>query len=151
MPDGQLVRFPEGTPNETIRSAIQSKYPDFGKPSLGTIADRALGRGTQNLAATFKDDLPAYLASILGQDEYAVEQLEEGRARRQAAAEKFPTQYGSYEDVGSLGDAVGFITEKTSEFAPYWGGYCSAAACLRARPSSICSTAYSSCPSIEAK
>ena len=122
MPDGQLVRFPEGTPNETIRSAIQSKYPDFGKPSLGTIADRALGRGTQNLAATFKDDLPAYLASILGQDEYAVGQIEEGRARRQAAAEKFPTQYGSYKDVDSLRDAAGFVTEKFAENVPILGG-----------------------------
>ena len=122
MPDGQLVRFPEGTSKEAIRSAIQSKYPGFGKPSLGTIADRALGRGVQNLEATLKDELPAYLASIIGQDEYAKEQLAEAEQRRAAAAEQYPTQYGSFKDVESIGDVGGFIAEKFAENVPILAG-----------------------------
>ena len=125
MPNGDLVQFPDTMSRDQIGQFIASKFPgayDKPKPSLGTIVTDSLARGGENISATLKDDLPAYLASILGQDEYAVEQIEEGRARRQAAAEQYPPQYGSYEDVGSLGDAVGFITEKASEFAPQIAG-----------------------------
>jgi hypothetical protein len=125
MPNGDLVQFPDTMSRDQIGQFIASKFPgayDKPEPSLGTIFTDSLARGGENISATLKDDLPAYLASILGQDEYAVEQIEEGRARRQAAAEQYPPQYGSYEDVGSLGDAVGFITEKTSEFAPQLAG-----------------------------
>ena len=125
MPDGQLVRFPEGTPSETIRSAIQSKYPDFGKPpelSLGDTFSGAMRRGSANVAATLGDDLPAYLASILGEDEYAKAQLAEGEQTRATAAELDPAQYGSYKDVDSLRDAAGFVTEKFAENVPILGG-----------------------------
>ena len=125
MPDGQLVRFPEETPKETIRSAIQSKYPDFGKPpelSLGDTFSGGIRRGSANVSATLGDDLPAYLASILGKDEYAKEQIEEGEQTRAAAAELDPAQYGSFTDVDSLRDAAGFITEKFAENVPIFGG-----------------------------
>lgn len=125
MPNGDLVQFPDTMSREQIGQFIASKFPgvyDAPEPSLGTIFTDSLARGGENVAATLKDDLPAYLASILGQDEYAVAQIEEGRARRQAAAEQYPTQYGSYKDVDSIGDAAGFITEKFAENVPILSG-----------------------------
>ena len=125
MPNGDLVQFPDTMSRDQIGQFIASKFPgvyDAPEPSLGTIFTDSLARGGENVAATLKDDLPAYLASILGQDEYAVAQIEEGRARRQAAAEQYPTQYGSYEDVDGIGDAAGFITEKFAENVPILGG-----------------------------
>jgi len=130
MPNGDLVRFPNEMPKEQISQFIETKFPnafDTPKPSVGDIFDASLTRGAENVASTLQDDLPAYLASIFGQDEYAAAQIEEGRARRQAAAEASPAQYGSYKDVESIGDAVGFVAEKFGENVPILGGLAASA------------------------
>lgn len=117
-------------PKEQISQFIETKFPnafDTPKPSVGDIFDASLTRGAENVASTLQDDLPAYLASIFGQDEYAAAQIEEGRARRQAAAEASPAQYGSYKDVESIGDAVGFVAEKFGENVPILGGLAASA------------------------
>ena len=124
-PDGQLVRFPDEMPAQEIRARIEAVYPDAYKEperSLGGIASAAYRRGSTNLEATLKDELPAYLASILGQDEYAKEQLAEAEERRMASAMQDPAEYGSFKDVESIGDVGGFITEKFLENAPIFGG-----------------------------
>ena len=124
-PDGKLVRFPDEMPNQEIRARIAAAYPgayDKPEPAIGDIFASALARGGINLEATLKDELPAYLASIIGQDEYAKEQLAEAEQRRAAAEEQYPTQYGSFEDVESIGDVGGFITEKFAENLPQIGG-----------------------------
>lgn len=124
-PDGKLVRFPDEMPAQEIRARIAAAYPgayDKPEPAIGDIFASALARGGINLEATLKDELPAYLASIFGQDEYAKEQLAEAEQRRAAAAEQYPTQYGSFKDVESIGDVGGFITEKFAENVPQIGG-----------------------------
>ena len=125
MPNGDLVQFPDSMSREQIGQFIASKFPgvyDQPEPAIGDIFASALARGGVNLEATLKDELPAYLASILGQDEYAKEQLAQAEERRAAAAEQYPTQYGSFRDVESIGDVGGFITEKFAENVPILGG-----------------------------
>ena len=124
-PDGKLVRFPDEMPAQEIRSRIAVAYPgayDQPELSLGDTFSGAMRRGSANVSATLGDDLPAYLASIFGEDEYAKEQIKEGEQTRAAAAELDPAQYGSYTDVDSLRDAAGFITEKFAENVPILGG-----------------------------
>lgn len=121
MPDGQLVRFPDGTPREEIRAKIAGKFPAFAeaqKPELGDVFSGAYRRGAENIKATLADDLPAYLASMLGEDEYAKAQLAEGEQRRSDAAMRDPAQYGSYTDVDGFGEGVGFAAERFAEYAP---------------------------------
>lgn len=125
MPNGDLVQFPDSMSREQIGQFIASKFPgvyDQPEPAIGDIFASALARGGINLEATLKDELPAYLASIIGQDEYAKEQLAQAEERRAAAAEQYPTQYGSFKDVESLGDVGGFIAEKFAENVPILGG-----------------------------
>ena len=125
MPNGDLVEFPDSMSREQIGQFIASKFPgvyDQPEPAIGDIFASALARGGINLEATLKDELPAYLASIFGQDEYAKEQLAEAEQRRAAAAEQYPTQYGSFKDVESIGDVGGFIAEKFAENVPILAG-----------------------------
>jgi hypothetical protein len=125
MPNGDLVQFPDSMSREQIGRFIASKFPgvyDKPEPAIGDIFASAMSRGGINLEATLKDELPAYLASIFGQDEYAKEQLAEAEQRRAAAAEQYPTQYGSFKDVESIGDVGGFIAEKFAENVPILAG-----------------------------
>jgi hypothetical protein len=125
MPDGQLVRFPDGTPREEIRAKIAGKFPAFAeaqKPELGDVFSGAYRRGAENIKATLADDLPAYLASMFGEDEYAKAQLAEGEQRRSEAAVRDPAQYGSFRDVDGFGEGVGFVAEKFAENVPQLAG-----------------------------
>ena len=125
MPNGDLVQFPDTMSRDQIGQFIASKFPgayDQPELSLGDTFSGAMRRGSANVSATLGDDLPAYLASIFGEDEYAKEQLKEGEQTRAAAAELDPAQYGSYKDVDSLRDAAGFVTEKFAENVPILGG-----------------------------
>ena len=125
MPDGQLVRFPDEMPAQEIQAKISSGYPgayDKPKPALADVMDRAMNRGAANTYSTLGDDLPAYLASIMGKDAYAKAQLAEGEEYRAAAAAKNPALYEDWKDVASPSDAAGFITERFFENAPMLAG-----------------------------
>jgi len=94
LPDGQTVRLvgPEGATAEELAQAVEQiaaqsarpvpeeTRPDYG---FGETASKAFSRGKKRVASTFGDVIPAMIASSLGFDEYAEEQLKEAETSEQ--------------------------------------------------------------------
>ena len=89
--------------------------PDF---TMGEQFSRGLERGTMRLKSTFGDVLPAMAASAVGADEYAQRQLEEAAQTEEEIARRLAPQYGSYKDIGGIGDFIGYTTETIGEQLP---------------------------------
>lgn len=63
LPDGTIAEFPDGTPPETIKAALQKRFPKPQEGSAGETIGRQLGltgryllEGPANVAATFIGD-----------------------------------------------------------------------------------------------
>ena len=115
----------KGTPEfDTVASAFKELdaqsaptelAPDF---TMGEQFSRGLERGTMRLKSTFGDVLPAMAASAVGADEYAQRQLEEAAQTEEEIARRLAPQYGSYKDIGGIGDFIGYTTETIGEQVP---------------------------------
>ena len=119
-PDGATyeVNAPEGATEQDAIAYIANQLRLSAPPEIpyertyGDIASAAFNRGIGGIGTTLGDELPAYLASIFGADEYAKEQLAEAEQSRQSLEERFPTQFASYKDVKGIGDAAKYVTEQ---------------------------------------
>ena len=129
LPDGQTVRLvgPEGATAEELSQAVEQiaaqstrpvpeeTRPDYG---FGKTASKAFSRGKKRVASTFGDVIPAMIASSLGFDEYAEEQLKEAETSEQIIREKYRPQFESFKDVSGPIEALKFATETVAEQIP---------------------------------
>lgn len=129
LPDGQTVRLvgPEGATAEELNQAVEQiaaqsarpvpeeTRPDYG---FGKTASKAFSRGKKRVASTFGDVIPAMIASSLGFDEYAEEQLKEAETSEQIIREKYRPQFESFKEVSGPIEALKFATETVAEQIP---------------------------------
>ena len=122
-PDGKIHSFegPDGlSQDEVIRSATtQLNTLDLKRNyTLGEIASKGFGRGKERIKSTVGDVLPAMVASSLGFDEYAEQQMQEAQGSEDKIAATMAPQYPSYKDVKGVGDAGKFVLETAFEQFP---------------------------------
>jgi hypothetical protein len=120
------VQFPDTMSRDEIMSratAMQQQQPSL--PTLdprdlpmGELVKGGFGRGIEGLKGTALDLIPALAGSMVGQKDYAREQLKEYAARMAAEEEINPTAYKSYKDVQGLGDVIPFAAETLGEIGP---------------------------------
>lgn len=131
IPNYGPVTFPDDTPDDEIRArssriisalAEQQKAPDFTEEirnqGLGSLMAGGFKRAATGLGSTVTDLLPALGGAIVGNKEYAREQLAEAAEKKRQAELENPTAYRSYKDVGGVGDAAGYAAETFGELGP---------------------------------
>jgi hypothetical protein len=124
LPKIGSVRFRDDLTDEQFKSQLEalSKKYDFEIPqaelTTGEMAGRAFERGKKRLSSTFGDLLPGMIASGLGFDEYAKQQMEEAGATEEEIQTYYAPQYKSYKDIEGVGSALGFGLETVVEQIP---------------------------------
>jgi hypothetical protein len=124
LPKVGPVRFRDDLTDEQFKSQLEalSKKYDFEIPqaelTTGEMAGRAFERGKKRLSSTFGDLLPGMIASGLGFDEYAKQQMEEAGATEEEIQTYYAPQYKSYKDIEGVGSALGFGLETVVEQIP---------------------------------
>jgi hypothetical protein len=124
LPKIGSVRFRDDLTDEQFKSQLEalSKKYDFEIPqaelTTGEMAGRAFERGKKRLSSTFGDLLPGMVASGLGFDEYAKQQMEEAGATEEEIQTYYAPQYQSYKDIEGVGSALGFGLETVVEQIP---------------------------------
>ena len=98
--------------SEDIQQRIAALKPEYG---FGETISRGASRGFTRLGSTFGDVLPAMVASGLGFDEYAAEQMGEAAQTEQELARTNAPEFQSYKDVEGIGDALKFASQVGSE------------------------------------
>ena len=135
VPGRGSVQLPDGYTKEEYERVLQSMQAEKEyKPEYSGVAAALspIVRGTQNLLAGYRYDLPAlglsYLAKTgvpaLEQLEYpARELLQKGSEEYARIARERPRSYETFEDVKGPIDAVGYGLERFGEFIPQLGTY----------------------------
>ena len=115
------VQAPEGATQEQIIQYAQQQLMGASrtpaKPDRGVFDafTSSVGRGVDRLGITLGDELPAVIGSALGQDEYAIGQLEDAERAKANLQALNPTQIASYKDIDGVGDALIYATESVGE------------------------------------
>lgn len=86
--------------------------------SMGTLIKGGFARSVENLKDTALDVIPALAASTFGNDEYAKKKMEEFRQHNANIEEQYPTAYGSFRDIDTVGDAFKYGAENFGQLAP---------------------------------
>ena len=116
----------KGTPEfDTVAAAWQELRDATPTSTLPPPATRELGlldtlgggvsRGMSRLSSTFTDVIPAMVASAIGEEGYAEEQLAEAAEKQRVSELLNPTQCASYKDVEGIGDFTRFAAETIGE------------------------------------
>jgi hypothetical protein len=98
----------------------QASQPEYDARDLSTkqLIKGGFNRGIEGLKGTAFDLIPALAGSIVGNKNYAKEQLKEYSDRMAAEEEINPTAYKSYKDVQGIGDVLPFVGETFGELGP---------------------------------
>ena len=128
MPDGRIARFevPEGTSPEEAQSLVQQELqqettsnenitPDY---TAGEAFSKAFTRGRKQLGSALFDVLPAAVASSVGADEYAKQQMEEAADTQRQIQQFYRPEVASYKDINSLGNFGTYALETLGEQIP---------------------------------
>jgi hypothetical protein len=128
MPDGRIARFevPEGTSPEEAQSLVQQELqqettsnenitPDY---TTGEAFSKAFTRGRKQLGSALFDVLPAAVASSVGADEYAKQQMEEAADTQRQIQQFYRPEVASYKDIDSLGSLGTYAVETLGEQIP---------------------------------
>jgi hypothetical protein len=125
IPGVGIVNFPDNMPRDEIMTraeAMQSKSqtPLFDPKDLPTsqLIKGGFSRGIEGIKGTAFDLLPALAGSMIGQKDYAKEQLAEYRDRMAAEEAISPTAYKGIKDIQGIGDFGGFVAETAGELVP---------------------------------
>jgi hypothetical protein len=127
IPGVGIVNFPDNMPRDEIMSraeAMQTKsiapQTQFDPKDLPTseLIKGGFSRGIEGLKGTAFDLLPALAGSMVGQKDYAKQQLAEYRDRMAAEEQVNPTAYKGISDIKGIGDFGGFVAETAGELAP---------------------------------
>jgi hypothetical protein len=108
----QHVESPRRPTSEDIQQRIAALKPEYG---FGETLSRGASRGFTRLGSTAFDVIPAMVASGLGFDDYAKEQLGEAAQTEQELARTNAPEFQSYKDVEGVGDALKFASQVGSE------------------------------------
>lgn len=108
----QHVESPRRPTSEDIQQRIAALKPEYG---FGETVSRGASRGFTRLGSTAFDVIPAMVASGLGFDDYAKEQLGEAAQTEQELARTNAPEFQSYKDVEGVGDALKFASQVGSE------------------------------------
>ena len=122
-PDGKVHRFegPDGLSQDQVLDEASSflfDEPPTRDYSVGQIASKALGRGTERLKSTFGDVIPAMVGNVLGFEDYAKQQMAEAQDSEEYIQRKLAHQYPSYKDVSGVGSGLEFALETGLEQVP---------------------------------
>ena len=131
VPGAGPLSFPDTESDESIYATIakiQARLqqidletrPDPRDIPIGRQFSNSLNRGLGGLGAT-KDELFGLGAAGLGFDEAANRYLEEGKAKRQALEERYPTSYTALDKIRGPSDFAGFVAESIGENVPNIG------------------------------
>lgn len=112
-PDGNIVQFPEGTPDETINRVMSEEYGNYGKQRLRSMA--------QGLTLGFGDEIEAGLRSLIPGQTYEGS-LKDIRGKLEQYKKQDPLGSLGYEAAGAVLPAVGGLLA-----APFTGGSSTAA------------------------
>jgi hypothetical protein len=98
----------------------QAAGPKYDARDLPTseLIKGGFSRGIEGLKGTAFDLLPGLAGSMMGQKDYAKEQLAEYRDRMAAEEAINPTAYKGTKDIRGIGDFGGFVAETVGEVAP---------------------------------
>lgn len=120
LPDGNTVEVPDDVPQSVARQRILEAYPELRGPKrgLGSLFVESAKKGVGQMGVAFGDVLPAMAGRLVGADEYADRQMEEARRTTAELEAKYPTEFRSYEDIGSVGDAVRYGVETLGQGLP---------------------------------
>ena len=97
--------------------AAGPKYDARDLPASELIKG-GFSRGIEGIKGTAFDLIPALAGSMVGQKDYAKEQLAEYRDRMAAEEAINPTAYKGISDIKGIGDFGGFVAETVGEVAP---------------------------------
>lgn len=125
-PEGKqyVITGPEGASKQDILNAVFDKLgikpPEPPRPDRTLTQEIGAGfrRSKERLKSTFGDVLPAMVASGLGFDEYAKQQMAEAAQSERDIAEYNPPSYRSYKEVTDPRSAVGYAAETIGEAGP---------------------------------
>lgn len=119
------VEFADSLSDADILAKARAIQTEANKPlvdprelGLGQLVKGGASRGLEGFKGTVFDLLPALGASLIGQKDYAKQQLQEYRDRMAAEEQVNPTAYKSIKDIQGIGDFGGFIAETAGELAP---------------------------------
>lgn len=122
-PEGKqyVLNGPEGASRDQVLEALKYKLgtqEDRPDRTLGQEISAGFTRGKERLKSTAFDVLPAMLASGLGFDEYAKQQMAEAAQSERDIAEFNPPSYRSYKEVTGPRSALGYAAETIGEAGP---------------------------------
>jgi hypothetical protein len=131
VPGAGPLSFPDSESDESIYAKVArlqehlqkldlESRPDPRNIPIGRQFSNSLNRGIGGLGAT-GSELMGLGASLLGEDETAIKYLGEGKVKRQALEERYPTSYSSLSDIRGPSDVAGFLAESTGENLPNVG------------------------------
>jgi hypothetical protein len=125
-PEGKryVVTGPEGASQQEV---LQAVFDQLGiKPQEPERPDRTLTqevtagfrRGKERLKSTLGDVLPAMVASGLGFEDYAKQQMAEAAETERQIAEYNPPSYRSFREIEGPRSALGYAAETLGEVTP---------------------------------
>lgn len=125
-PEGKqyVITGPEGASKQDILNAVFDKLgikpPEPPRPdrTLGQEFGASFRRGKKRLESTFGDVLPAMVASGLGFDEYAKQQMAEAAQSERDIAEYNPPSFRSYKEATDPLKALHYGAETIGEAGP---------------------------------
>lgn len=125
-PEGKqyVITGPEGASKQDILNAVFDKLgikpPEPPRPdrTLGQEFGASFRRGKKRLESTFGDVLPAMVASGLGFDEYAKQQMAEAAQSERDIAEYNPPSFRSYKEATDPLKALHYGAETLGEAGP---------------------------------
>ena len=121
-PEGKqyVVNGPAGASREQVLEVLKYKLGTEERPerSLGQEITSGFARGKERFKSALGDVLPAMVASGLGFEDYAKQQMAEAAASERDIAEFNPPSFRSYKEVTGPMSALGYAAETLGETAP---------------------------------
>ena len=126
LPNVGKVEFADNISPSQFRSQVKSLAdaydfdPEPFMPELRPLTQlrRGVARGVGQLGIALGDVLPAMVASGIGADEYAKQQMEEAAASQARLAAKYPSMVPSYTDISTPMEAITYGAETIGEVLP---------------------------------
>ena len=124
LPKVGMVKFKDDLTPDELHTQIKTLSEKYGfelpKLDYGTMGafTHGVSRGVKRLGSELGDVLPAFVASGLGFDDYAREQMQEAAQSEAEIAKYNPAQFNSYKEVHGPGDALKYFTETLGEQSP---------------------------------
>ena len=124
LPKVGMVKFNDDLSPDELHTQVKTLSEKYGfelpKLDYGTMGafTHGVSRGVKRLGSTVGDVLPAFVASGLGFDDYAHQQMQEHAQSEAEIAKYNPAQFNSYKEVNGPLDALKYGAETLGEVSP---------------------------------